>query len=162
MWAHPNYKPKWKPNEGYPDLRRTCIYPKCQETNKLISPNFDTVENIESNLGIKSRSDCPLLLCAKHYTALYRQLNMAQPCASCGVMPKQGTSFTRHCPDSLLINKIMRESSGDENVVCIQESDCVCNVCYRVHLAMLKSVEASEDDDGQLMHLIEIWKMKTK
>ena len=84
-------------------LINTCIVANCQSNTKLVTPKFDTIENIEANIGVKSTPENPLLLCAKHYTAVYRQLNLARPCASCGAMPKQDTYFARHSPNASLI-----------------------------------------------------------
>ena len=91
MWAIADYTPKWKTSHG--TLINTCIVANCQSNTKLVAPKFDTIENIEANIGVKSTPENPLLLCAKHYIAVYRQLNLARPCASCGAMPKQDTYF---------------------------------------------------------------------
>ena len=66
----------------------TCIFPECQDIIKLISPKFDSLENYELAIGVKSSPEKPFLICSKHYAVLYRQLNTPQPCASCGVLPK--------------------------------------------------------------------------
>ena len=93
---------------------------------------------------------------------MYCQLNTPQPCASCDVLPKQGTCFTRHSPDVIVINDLLSELNCDDNTVHLKESDCVCNACYRAHVAMLKTTEkdiCKSNNDTQLMHLIDTWKM---
>ena len=65
-------------------------------------------------------------LCSKHCAVLYCQLNTPQPCASCGVLPKQGTCFTQHSPDVIVINDLPSELNCDDNAVHLKESDCVC------------------------------------
>ena len=165
MWANPEFVPKWKIKDTSPEITSctsTCIFPECQEIKKFISPKFDSLENYELAIGVKSSPEKPFLICSKHYAVLYRQLNTPQPCASCGVLPKQGTCFTRHSPDVIAINNLLSELNCDDNAVHLKESDCVCNACYRAHVAMLKTTEkdmCKSDNDTQLMHLIDTWKM---
>ena len=101
MWAIADYTPKWKTSHG--TLINTCIVADYQSNTKLVAPKFDSIENIEANIGVKSPPENPLLLSAKHYIAVYRQLNLTRPCANCGAIPKQDllcTSFTK-CQFSL-------------------------------------------------------------
>ena len=97
--------------------------------------------------------DSPLLLCPKHYTALHRQFHASEPSVSCGIKPKQGKCFTRHCPNAA-INEILRESNVDSNQ--IQETDYVCDACYKTHLSMLKHTDETYDNK-KLMTLIKSW-----
>ena len=120
MWANPEFVPKWKTKNTSPEITSytpTCIFPECHERKKLISPKFDSVENCELAIGVKSSPETPFLLCSKHYTVLYCQLNTPQPCANCGVLPKQGTCFTRHSPNVIVINDLLSEISCDDNAV---------------------------------------------
>ena len=161
MWAIADYTPKWKTSHG--TLINTCIVANCQSNTKLVAPKFDTIENIEANIGVKSTPENPLLLCAKHYIAVYRQLNLARPCASCGAMPKQDTYFARHSPNASLVYELMCDATGGEKMIHIKENDHICETCYRAQLAILRSVERKGSDSGteeQLMDLIEIWKCK--
>ena len=165
MWANPEFVPKWKTKDTSPEITvytPTCIFPECHESKKLISPKFDSVENCELAIGVKSSPEKPFLLCSKHYAGLYRKLNTPQSCANCGVLPKQGTCFTRYSPNVIVINDLLSEINCDDNAVHLKESDCVCNACYRAHLAMLKTTEKDmcrSDNETQLMHLIDTWKM---
>ena len=165
MWANPEFVPKWKTKDTSPEITLytpTCIFPECHESKKLISPKFDSVENCELAIGVKSSPEKPFLLCSKHYAVLYRQLNTSQPCANCGVLPKQGTCFTWHSPNVIVINDLLSEINCDDNAVHLKESDCVCSACYRAHLAMLKTTEKDmcrSDNETQLVHLIDTWKM---
>ena len=80
----------------------TCIFPECQE-NRVI--------------GVKSSPEKPFLICSKHYAVLNCQLNTPQPCTSCDALPKQGTCFTRHSPDAIVINDLLSELNCDDNAV---------------------------------------------
>ena len=82
----------------------TCIFPECQEYRVI---------------GVKSSPEKPFLICSKHYAVLNCQLNTPQPCASCDVLPKQGTCtcFTRHSPDVIVINDLLSQLKCDDNAV---------------------------------------------
>ena len=163
MWGNPEYIPKWKSSDrSFAIVKYKCLFSDCQEIDKLISPKFDTVQNMELAIGAQSTADSPLLLCPKHYTTLYRQLHATQSCVSCGIRPKQGTSFTRHSPNATLINSILSELNFDESAVHIQENDYVYNTCYKTHLAMLKYKDNKDNetcDSKKLMQLMESWKI---
>ena len=147
---------KWKSRDKVnTNMKHRCLFSDCQETDKLIAPRFDTVE---LEIGVQSTPENPLLLCPKHYTALHHTLNAIQPCASCGITPKQGTNFTRHSPNASQINKIMGELNSDRNFVHREEDDYVCNTCYKTHLAMLRCDDATYDH-SKLMQLTESWKI---
>ena len=107
----------------------------------IISPKFHSVENCELAIGVKSSPEKTFLLCSKHYVVLYRQLNTPEPCANCGVLPKQGTCFTQHSPNVIVINDLLSELNCDGNAVHFKKIDCVGNACYWAHLAMLKTTE---------------------
>ena len=84
MWENPQYIPKWKtPGNSSENTEYTCIFPECQEINKLISPKFDTVENIERAVGLKKI----LYLFAQnimlHYTGNITLLNHVQVVVLC-------------------------------------------------------------------------------
>ena len=136
-----DYTPKWKNSHG--TLINTCIVANCQSNTKLVAPKFDTIENIEANIGVKTTPENPLLLFAKHFTAVYHQLNLARPCASCGAMPKQDTYFARHSPNASIVYESMCEATGDEKMIHIEENDHICETC-RAQLAILRSVYRKE------------------
>ena len=129
--------------------------------HKLISPRFDTPENIEIAFAVKSTPEMPLLLCLKHYAGLHHQFKTIS-CANCGATPKQGTCFTRHSPDTTNINDIINELNCSENDVHLSDSDIIiCDACYKAQLAMLKSKSTSMSEtngSSELMSLIESWK----
>ena len=69
-----------------PHIHLHAYFLNAMRGKKLISPKFDSVENCELAIGVKSSPEKPFLLCSKHYAVLYRQLNTPQPCANCGVL----------------------------------------------------------------------------
>ena len=89
-------------------------------------------------------------LCLEHYQELYRQLVGARPCASCNIKPQKGTHFTRYSPNSDLINCILgvAELDGTEPLT---STDYICNTCYKLHVAILKSHE----NENELADLIQ-------
>ena len=116
MWANPEFVPKRKTKDTI--LRSPHIHLHAYFLNSMIiSPKFDSVENCELAIGVKSSPEKTFLLCSKHYVVLYRQLNTPEPCANCGVLPKQGTCFTQHSPNVIVINDLLSELNCDGNAV---------------------------------------------
>ena len=102
--SHEEYIPKWKRIGQRVESELVCNYPKCSVTandGRLIEPSFQSPAVIKLALNIGSTVD-HLVLCSKHYAEAQRKL--APSCASCGMKPKRGTQFTRHCPDPETIN----------------------------------------------------------
>ena len=124
----PGFMPKWKKPAG-PSLAEhpthCCAYPSCTTNSRLIAPSFASPQQLCVVLQVPSRPE--LLLCSKHYMELYRQFHSPLQCASCGVEPKSGITFTRHCPDPTIINEAMNTN--------ITEEDRVCFRCYKRQLA---------------------------
>ncbi len=113
----------------------------------------------EAALCVESTPEHPFVVCPKHYRELYRQFNSPQPCAGCGVSPKSGTYFTRHSPDAIAVTHELSKNSGFDRV--ILPTDYLCSTCYKVHLAVLNSLESeSNTPDNVLRDSIEIWEYK--
>ena len=55
-------------------------------------------------------------LCSIHYNEFYRHINLAAPCASCGVLPGGGKNFFRHPPNSTLVNRLLECSKKQPSV----------------------------------------------
>ncbi len=160
---HQGYTLKWKESAtGSVDSIHSCIHPQCLVTNatvKLIAPAFEVIANLEAALCIESSPDHPFLLCPKHYQELYRQFRSPRPCAGCGVTPKFGTYFTRHSPDASTVSHILSQNCGFEGT--ILPTDYLCSTCYKVHLAVLHSIESeSQTPDNVLQNRIDIWEYK--
>ena len=128
-------------------------------TVKLVSPAFEEIDNLEAELCVQSTSDHPFLVCPKHYQEHYRQFKSPQPCAGCGVKPKSSTYFTRHSPDASTVTNILTQNSGFDRV--ILPTDYLCSMCYKVHLAVLRSLESEYmTPDNVLRDNIKIWQYK--
>ena len=100
--------------------------------------------------------DYPFLVCPKHYQGLYRQFKDPQLCAGCGVKPKSGTYFIRHSPDASTVTHVLSKNSTFGGV--ILPTDYLCATCYKVHQAVLHSLESeSNTPDNVFCDSIEIW-----
>lgn len=113
---HPaSFIPKWKRTATCTSRYYKCIYPNCSTlpSNRLISPSFATVSELEAFLNVKSSEEQPLLLCNDHYQNVYRAFNSPTTCACCGIQPKSGKSFHRHCPDVDYVNSVL---CGEERI----------------------------------------------
>ena len=75
MWNNPTFIPKWKSSDAAVANTHKCLFPDCQERERLVFPKFDSAHSLEEEIGVQSSPDNPLLVCPKHYSALYRQLN---------------------------------------------------------------------------------------
>ena len=152
---HPaNFVPKWKRSLTCTPTYCKCIYPNCSTSpnNRLLSPSFATVSELEAFLNVISSSERPLLLCNDHYQYVYRSPNT---CACCGIRPKSGKSFFRHCSDVGYINSIL---CGEERIT---ENDVICVSCYKSHLALCKvRCDPQNGSEGQLQNFISIWEYK--
>ena len=158
-----NHTPKWAQQittqaQSANTVQVTCVHPQCLDTNKLITPSFEALDNLKAAMQIDVDPNQPFVLCPSHYHKLYRQFKLL-PCAGCGLCPKR-ESFNRHCPDANMINYILRENAGF-NDVNISDSDTICINCYKSHLAIIKSVESeSMNPESLLEDLISVWELK--
>ena len=134
------YTPKWKKIAQPVECVLVCSYPQCSVTAhdaRLIEPSFQSPAVIKLALNISSSQD-HLILCPKHYVEAHRKLASPQCCASCGMKPKRGTQFIRHCPDPETINLVLLENTGSSHK--LAENDKICLDIYKSHVAMLKSL----------------------
>ena len=139
------FVPKWsKTFSMHKKQPQLCMYPSCHMDLKLITPAFAPTSEIQAALHVPSENTQPRV-CQKHYQELYRQF-YAKPCASCEIKPKQGTTFTRHCPNVGLINELLEGAD-------ISNTDCICLSCYKSHLAMVKA----HDQANQLSDMMVVW-----
>lgn len=131
-----------------------CSYPNCSTSlsDRLISPSFATLSELEVFLNINSSEEQPLLLCNEHYQYVYRAFNTPNACACCGIQPKSGKSFHRHCPDVDLVNSVL---CGEERIT---ENDVICLSCYKSFLDVCKvRSDPQNGSKAQLQNLIVIW-----
>ena len=150
--AHPSeYRPKWSTLPLSPVLTPvTCTYPSCTATPKLCSPSFASTSELRAFLQLDSGTQ-PITVCGDHYNQLYRQFHKtSHPCFSCGIKPKRGTTFTRHCPNPSLVNGYLSEGGEAGEIT---SSDCICLSCYKAHLAIIRAHE----ENNSLEDLADIW-----
>ncbi len=133
---HPTgYTPKWsKIVTQKEETMKTCMHPSCSSTEKLITPSFASFHELRDKLKVQCSEDQQLLLCSRHYQELYRKFS-SHPCASCGIKPKLGCSFTRHSPDPNVINDVF----GRNRAEVLTSADYICLSCYKSHLQIIKS-----------------------
>ena len=138
---NPGYIPKWSSPRTIPSTTTCsqCFFPGCTVTEKLIIPSFHSASNIEAVLCRQPSPSEPVLFCTKHYRDVHRKLASPPACKSCGTQPKPGTGFTGHSPDALTICSHLQNTVGMDIV--LQPSDKICAMCYKVHVAILKSLE---------------------
>ena len=102
----PKYTPKWGNKVSVTQKEdQVCMYPSCTANNELIALSFVLINELKAALQVHSDSKGQKL-CSKHYQELYWHLT-SQPCASCGINPKPGSSFARHGPNASMINSIL-------------------------------------------------------
>ena len=96
----------------------------------------------------KEAGDKSIYLCTLHffyptcYTKLYRLCTLTQNCSSCGAIPKPGSKFSCHSPNSLLVAKYFKDSIGTD--LCIIPEDLICTSCYNLHCTIIKSIKCKQ------------------
>ena len=72
------------------------------------------------------------------------------------VESSQNLELTRHSPDASTVMHVLSERSGFDRVVL--PTDYPCSTCYKVHLAVLKSLECESNTPHHALHDdIEVW-----
>ena len=160
--SNTNYCPKWSSQQATSTSITThCFFPHRPITNvieKLISPSFNSIENIEAALSKQTSPSQPLTFCSKHYREVHRKLASPPPCKSCGTKPRPGTCFIRHSSDALSVSNHLQRTI-DPDFVAIQPSDKICTMCYRAHVSILQSLKQQSDTpDNILRDDIDKWK----
>lgn len=139
---HPSsYVPVWKRKSNKTHINESCKYPGCTPTPRvrLINPSFAPIAILKTLLNVESSSERPFLLCYDHYHEVYERFRLSSACACCGIQPKSGTSFNRHCPDVSIINQVL--CRDDE----LQSNDYICLACYKHQTPIVKSIENPPD-----------------
>ena len=81
------------------------------------------------------------LNCVRNTQELNRKSVGASPCASSYVKPNKSTHFTRHSPNSNVVNSIL-DVAKLEGMESISSTDYTCATCYKSHVAIFKSHES--------------------
>ena len=156
--SQPNYIPKWKQGVKSDERVLACSHPQCSTTatdDHLIVPAFTSMDTMKVALSIDTDRPEQLLLCPKHYTQLHKELACPKSCGNCGMKPKRGAQFTRHCPDTKTINLLLFENTGSDR--CLTDSDILCLNCYKSHLAILSSIGETMTPNELLESEITTW-----
>ena len=156
------YTPKWKiiDTTTAQILSKKCINPDCANrfSDKLITPAFASVADLEKLLGVESSENTSLLLCPNCYTKLHR-LYTTQNCSSCGTMPKPGSKLYRHSPDSILVSKYIKDTTGND--LKITPDDLICTSCYNSHCKIINSIKCEQiGSDEMLAKCIAEWEAR--
>lgn len=81
---------------------KVCAIQDCMTNTKSVKvTTIGTIEELEKllNCDVSNKNfDDGIPLCSIHYNEFYRHINLAAPCASCGVLPGGGKKFFRHPP----------------------------------------------------------------
>ena len=116
----PGFHPRWAPKLPKPNTK--CCIEKCEQP-VYTNTNLVTGEQIEQILHERvtafsiSDSQTSLALCQDHYLAMYRQIHHTTPCASCGVIPKKGVTFNRHCSDPHRLNDYLNRHVASNDTI---------------------------------------------
>lgn len=141
---HSNSKfiPKWKGTHTNP--KEKCINPKCVQPvcDKLIKPQFESIDKLETTLGVKSSAENPFQLCQRCYNEVYQIFHPPTPCMSCGAVPKAGTRWCRHSPDAIAVSQHLRDTTGSD--IDILPNDYLCTTCYKLHLTIATALCSQE------------------
>ena len=155
--------PKWK-RAGY----KKCTVPTCNATepaSKLIKPLFASPDDIRNALDIRAEIDVDIVLCGPHYHMVYKQFssvvpsslptqNQRLPCAACGIAPKRGHSFNRHCPNPRIISEHLKDTV--DITLALDETDTICYTCYKLHNQILQDMKLNQESyDSALIEIIE-------
>jgi hypothetical protein len=139
---------------------KRCSHPDCTTPDdKATEISFANEQQINEIFGVTIlNSDNHVLFCRSHYQLVYRIIRKqsSTPCETCGARPLCDTKFTRHCPDSSIINDHMVTAMGLE--MNITPLDVICSTCYKLHLHIinLRKVEKNNESlDAELQMLID-------
>ena len=158
----PNFIPKWKGTHTTCNPKQKCINPKCIQPvcDKLIKPQFESIDKLETTLGVKSSADIPFQLCQRCYNEVYQTFHPPTPCMSCGAVPKAGTRWHRHSPDAIAVSQHLRDTTG--SAIDVSPNDYLCNTCYKLHLTIATAVCSQESPPKcTLQGAIQAWLAKT-
>lgn len=154
--SDPEYIPKWAKTTKSPESGTSkCSFNACTVSEGLIKPSFISIENFKKVLNLPPEHTETILLCPVHYHQIYKKSKLANR-SSCGACPKQGSPFFRHSPDPSTVAQFLGHTTESTPITA---SDCLCLSCYKVHLAILKHIEESQNTPAaKLKSDIELWR----
>ena len=146
---NPMYKPRWEKS----DKSVLCCVDGCKEhviaCSKMITEEKSAQLFEDAGLVCSSHTiPVPTPLCSHHYHLLYNRLHPTPTnCSTCDSTLKNSTP--RHCPDPLVIQSHLIETTGFEGT--INSNDKVCNSCYKSHLVILNANKLVSRDSDLLL-----------
>ena len=79
-------------------------------------------------------------LCKEHYQQMYEHIHHAAACDSCGVKPKKGEAFTRHCPSPTIVNGYLSHISNETSA--LTSSSTICLSCYKYFQSIVGQIKS--------------------
>ena len=142
--ADPEYIPRWR-KEGT-SSNKCCSVLKCKELS-MACANICTSDELQNLPGMQFQTSpvpVPTPLCKSHYHKVYDALQTRKNmCRTWGRRLRLGND--RPCPQPQIIQSYLYEYT--DFTVDIVNSDRVCLVCYKSHLAILKEDKPVSRDD---------------
>ena len=110
------FTPKWSEFLHHLQQSKVCVFLNCNASRKLIAPAFAPTEELQAKLNNSGEVES-LQVCQKHYNQLYWEFHCSlRPCAICGIRPKHGIKFARHCPNLDFIKQLLDGESISSNI----------------------------------------------
>ncbi len=144
--TNPTLRPRWFPKAT--KLPQKCGAEKC--TNMVHkSTNLVSVDELERLLGVRvvafdaGLGQPSVGLCQSHYQKMFFQVHQRRPCESCGVKPRKGEQFTRHCPSPQAINHYLNHITTESST--LNKSSLICYACYKHFNCILREIQSTEE-----------------
>ena len=136
----PNFIPRWIPKSS---MQKKCSIERCQaelhtHTTLASVEQIEMILNERVNTFTISSSSQSVALCREHYAQVYTHLHPATPCDSCGVKPKKGEAFKRHCPSPAVVNGYLSHISTETSS--LTASSVICTSCYKYFQTIVKQL----------------------
>ena len=137
----PNFIPRWIPKSSM--QKKKCSIERCQaelhtHTTLASVEQIEMILNERVNTFTISSSSQSVALCREHYAQVYTHLHPATPCDSCGVKPKKGEAFKRHCPSPAVVNGYLSHTSTKTSS--LTASSVICTSCYKYFQTIVKQL----------------------
>ena len=113
------FHPRWLPKQVRTETIcciQNCKLPTYSTTNLLTPDELEEAVGVPVVAFTVDRCSTQLSLCQNHYNHMYRKITVSTPCDSCGMKPRRGESFMRHCPAPDLINEHLQMTKKHSQV----------------------------------------------
>lgn len=148
-----NFHPRWLGKQ--PQTQTQCCILNCNKVTysftSLLSP-----DQLKQVLDVSLEVDVPhdqLPLCQSHYNEMYRGITGSQPCDSCGVKPRKGEYFVRHCPSPGLVNIHLNNITDDHRALTNKSN--ICLPCYKYINSIVQKENMVRSIDSILVQISE-------